>query len=283
MKRLLTLTGVLLLLFYVTGVYGAGVEKKIYYEKKTTLSYPKKYTIRFSLWNDPTSTDQTSSMVWSEEKEVTLTTAKIRTYLGDTNSLDNVDFSEQLYVQVERKKADGTYVMIGTRDKFSVVPYALWSANAEAGGSGDITAVIAGTGLTGGGESGDVTLEVNTGVIQQRVTGNCPSGQYIRQINADGTVECGADANSGGDITSVTAGTGLTGGGTTGDVTLSIANEGVGTAQIADNAVSTTKIADGAVTSAKIADGAVTTDPMGLTLKRLQTERSLPRIFLTVR
>gem|GEM_PF-5021343 len=38
-----------------------------------------------------------------------------------------MDFSEQLYVQVERKKADGTYVVIGTRDKFSVVPYAMWS------------------------------------------------------------------------------------------------------------------------------------------------------------
>jgi len=140
MKRLLTLTGVLLLLFYVTGVYGAGVEKKIYYEKKTTLSYPKKYTIRFSLWNDPTSTAQ-SSMVWSEEKEITLTTAKVRTYLGDTSPLDNVDFSEQLYVQVERKKADGTYVMIGTRDKFSVVPYAMWSANVGAGSGLDADTV----------------------------------------------------------------------------------------------------------------------------------------------
>lgn len=28
------------------------------------------------------------------------------------------------------------------------------------------------------------------GVAQKRVTGSCPSGQYISQINTDGTVDC---------------------------------------------------------------------------------------------
>lgn len=56
----------------------------------------------------------------------------------------------------------------------------------------------------------------------------------------------------------ISAGTGLTGGGTLSkNRTISIADGGVGATQLASNAVTTAKIKDGAVTSAKIADGAI--------------------------
>jgi hypothetical protein len=57
----------------------------------------------------------------------------------------------------------------------------------------------------------------------------------------------GVDDNSGGTVTSVAAGTGLTGGTITGSGTLGIANGGVGPAQIAPGAVGPTQLAAGAV------------------------------------
>lgn len=119
---------------------------------------------------------------------------------------------------------------------------------------GDITDVTAGVGLVGGGATGGVTLNVNPAVVQSRVTGTCAAGESIISISATGTVGCAST----GDITGVTAGTGLSGGGLSGNVTLNIANNGVGTAQIAANAVTANEIAAGAVGTSEIQADAVT-------------------------
>jgi photosystem II stability/assembly factor-like uncharacterized protein len=102
--------------------------------------------------------------------------------------------------------------------------------------SGTITAVAAGTGLTGGGTSGPVSLGVNTDYLQRRVTGTAPPSQFIRAIYADGTVMTGVDQVNSGTITAVTAGTGLTGGGTSGTVALAVRFAGSGTSESAARA-----------------------------------------------
>jgi len=91
-----------------------------------------------------------------------------------------------------------------------------------AGGTGDITAVYPGAGLDGGGEEGAVTLDADSAYLQRRVSAPCTAGSSIRAIAEDGTVICETDDNSGGDIIAVGAGTGLSGGGTSGAVALEV-------------------------------------------------------------
>lgn len=127
--------------------------------------------------------------------------------------------------------------------------------DAAAGGAGDITAVLTGTGLTGGGQSGDLTLSVDTNAIQRRVSQSCPSGQAMSSIGADGLIQCiavGGGSAGPGDITAVNTGFGLLGGVTTGDATLAInpatVQRRVGTGCTAANQSIKTIAEDGSVT-----------------------------------
>jgi hypothetical protein len=134
-----------------------------------------------------------------------------------------------------------------------------FSIDALTAGTGDITGVIAGSGLTGGGVSGDVTLTVNQTQIQKRVTGTCAAGTAVRIVKQDGTVTCepvGGGAG-GGTVTSVGTSGGLTGGPITTAGTLSVATGGITTALLANGAVTGVKLGVGSVDSSKIVAGSV--------------------------
>ena len=58
---------------------------------------------------------------------------------------------------------------------------------------GDIAAVIAGHGLQGGGDAGEIALSVLTSTIQSRIIDSCPPDHAIRVIKEDGSVDCELD------------------------------------------------------------------------------------------
>jgi hypothetical protein len=59
---------------------------------------------------------------------------------------------------------------------------------------GDITHITAGVGLNGGGDVGAVTLMVDPSYVQVRVTGSCPAGEAVREIDENGDVVCEKDS-----------------------------------------------------------------------------------------
>jgi len=143
------------------------------------------------------------------------------------------------------------------------------------GGGGDITAVYAVSGLEGGGSSGDVSLGIVDGgvtggkIADQAVTSpkispaGSTNGQILTSTGSGVSWQDPPAGGSDGDITAVNAGEGLSGGGTTGDVSLAIANGGVTSGKIAEGAVTSNKIGNGQVLTANIGGHVVTKEKLG--------------------
>ena len=141
-------------------------------------------------------------------------------------------------------------------------------------GSGDITEVLAGSGLTGGGTSGSVTLSIGSGFITtdmivdkaltlSKINSSGASVGQVIMYNGSNVIWNTVESNGGngeGDITSVTAGTGLTGGGNSGSVVLSL-NTGFADSRYVkinqSNSITSYMIKDGEIKSGDIASGQV--------------------------
>ncbi len=131
---------------FVFFTWSEPINPVIYYSKAEKGLGNKSYTFRFSLWDAHTGGNQ----VWEEERIVKTKSSVISTYLGELNSIGAVNFSQALWVQVEKKLQDGTYVLVGERDELIGVSYAMYAItpSGPAGATG-ATGATGPTGLTG--------------------------------------------------------------------------------------------------------------------------------------
>ncbi|MBI5544681.1 MAG: hypothetical protein HY901_12385, partial [Deltaproteobacteria bacterium] len=124
-------------------------------------------------------------------------------------------------------------------------------------GTGTVTSIAAGAGLSGGTITSSGTLAIANGGVTEAMLSSCGciSGEILQW---NGTAWICASPGGGGTVTSVAAGAGLSGGTITGSGTLAVAAGGITSTLLADGAVTTAKIAPGAVGTANLADGAIT-------------------------
>lgn len=176
----------------------------------------------------------------------------------------NLDFGQNFtganrFLEIRvRPAGGGAFTTLSPRQPLGSSPYSIRSL---AAGTADNATTATTAANISNPLGGDVTgAQSNTTVARLRgrnVSASPPNNGHVLKFNSatsqwEPANDETATSGGGGTITGIAAGTGLTGGGTTGSVTLAIQNGGVNTSQLADGAVATAKLADNSVTDAKI-------------------------------
>lgn len=181
--------------------------------------------------------------------------------VGTTNIVNSAVTTDKINNDaVTEAKLNNTTVTAGPYTNANITVDAQGRITAAANGtagSGTVTQVDTGTGLSGG----PIT---DTGTINLADTAVTPGIYKAANITVDGQgrITSAADGVEG-TVTQVSTGTGLTGGPITATGTVSIASLGVDTPQIANDAVDGTKLANTTVTSGSYIAANFTVDAQG--------------------
>lgn len=127
----------------------------------------------------------------------------------------NVFNGQELFLELSTRlgSSTGNYTTLTPTQEITAVPFAMLTRSVAANGVSSAAIVDGSVG----------SADINSAQVQRRVGAGCTASQAVRQINADGSVLCETVAGAaGGDITSVTTGTGLSGGAPSGDVNLAV-------------------------------------------------------------
>jgi hypothetical protein len=127
----------------------------------------------------------------------------------------NVFDGQALFLELSTRlgTSTGNYTTLAPAQEITAVPFAMLARSVAANG-------VNGAALLDGTVG---SADINSAQVQRRINGSCTASQAVRQVNPDGSVLCETVAGTaGGDITSVTTSTGLSGGAQSGDINLAV-------------------------------------------------------------
>jgi hypothetical protein len=197
----------------------------VLYDNQNNLVPDGNYQLRFGIYTAPTSTE----VLWSEEQIIPVVNGVVSAILGSVAPLD-LPFDRQYWLGIAVDDGEDLFPRIALTSSV----YSLRAGSID---------------------DGQVVKSINT--LMDDVL--LEAGDNVSIVKEDNKIIISASGSEeGGGITGITAGEGLTGGGTEGNVTLTVANGGITTNKIAAGAVDASKLTNNAVTTLKINDGAVT-------------------------